>query len=75
MTLQELLLYIQDEEAYIMLEIDDDKEEYSYYSFWLSDYRENSTNALKYKNYLVTGILFENMLEEHSDITIQIKKI
>ena len=74
MTLQELLLYIQDEEACIMLEIDEDKKEYSYYSFWLSDYRENYLKAVKYKDYLVTGILFENMLE-YSDITIQIKKL
>jgi len=75
MTTQELLTYIQDEEARILLEIDEDKEDYQYYSFWLSDYREKCTNAVKYKDYLVTGILFDNILEEPSDITIQIKKI
>ena len=40
--LEDFLFHIQDEEARIELEIDeDDKKDYQYYHFWLSDFRSN----------------------------------
>ena len=74
MTLKDFLRYIADEEARIELEIDTpDKEEYSYESFWFSDYITNLDTAKYYNDYIVTGISFLTEFSE-SDIQIQISK-
>ena len=74
MKLHEFLSLITDEEARIELEIDNgDEPDYSYESFWLSDYRVNKTNR-EYSNYEVTGFRFMTEFSR-SDITIEIKKL
>lgn len=70
MTLQEFLHLCADEEARIELEIDSGKEEYSYDSFWLSDYRSEGS-AIRYSNYKVTGFRFCTE-SSTADITIEI---
>jgi hypothetical protein len=59
MLLNDYLKLIQDEDARIELCIDEDDEpEYKYTSFWLSDYRKNSSTANEYADFNVTGISF-----------------
>jgi len=73
MKLQEFLSLIQDEEVRIELEIDyEDKDEYVYEHFWLSDYRSDLDTAKYRDDYTVICISF--MPEDRSaEITIQIK--
>ena len=77
MILKDFLKLITDEEARIELEIDSkDAEEYSYESFWLSDYRSDLDTAKyynDYNDYKVTGFKFNTEFGE-SDVTIDIIK-
>ena len=75
MTLHDFLSLITDEEARIELEIDlEDEEEYTYQSFWYSDYRVNDSIVKEYRDFTVTGYNFTSLSTKHVDITIEIKK-
>lgn len=72
MTLQEFLRLITDEEQGCKLEIDEEEEkEYSYLSFWLSDFRQKMCTAYNCKDYLVTGF----RIEYKSELIIEVKKV
>lgn len=71
MKLEDFLSLIQDEEARIELEIDDE-EDYQYHHFWLSDFRSNLDIAKYYRDYDVSSFSFEPE-DVHSDIRIYIK--
>ena len=74
MILKDFLKLIIDEEARIELEIDSkDAEDYSYESFWLSDYRSDLDTAKYYNECEVTGFSFNTEFSD-SDITIEILK-
>lgn len=74
MILKDFLSFITDEEARIELEIDSkDAEDYSYESFWLSDYRDGYNSNKQYDNYKVIGFRFSTEFSD-SDITIEILK-
>ena len=73
MKLEDFLFLIQDEEARIELEIDD-KEDYQYHHFWLSDFRSNLDIAKYYRDYDVSSFSFEPEIERDSDIRIYIKQ-
>ena len=73
--LEDFLFHIQDEEARIELEIDeDDKKDYQYYHFWLSDFRLNLNIAKQYRDYYVNSFSFDTEKEAHADIRIYIKQ-
>lgn len=72
MKLEDFLFLIQDEEARIELEIDDE-ENYQYYHFWLSDFRTNLDIAKYYKDYDVSSFSFETEKERNAQIRIYIK--
>ena len=74
MKLEDFLLLIQDEEAGIELEIDDDKEEYQYHRFWLSDFRSGLGIAKYYRHYDVSGFSFDPEQERNAQIKICIKQ-
>lgn len=71
MTLKEYLRLITDEEVRIELELDvEGEDEYSYKSFWLSDFRVGSCS--EYSEWTVERVSF--MPEDSSaEISIQIK--
>lgn len=72
MTLRKLLRYISDEEQRIALTIDKgDETEYTYLSFWLSDFRSNCTTAVNCKDYIVTGF----SVSYGGVLNIEIKKV
>lgn len=72
MILKDFLKLITDEEARIELEIDSkDAEDYSYESFWLSDYRSDLETVKYYNECEVIGFRFSTEFSE-SDITIEI---
>ena len=73
MQLKDFLSLIQDEEARIELEIDD-KEDYQYHHFWLSDFRSNINVTKQYKDYYVSSFSFEPEEDTHADIMIYIKQ-
>ena len=74
MKLKKFLSYIADEEVRIELEIDNlDDEDYSYESFWFSDYISDLDSVKYYNDYIVTGISLSTEFSE-SDIQIQIEK-
>lgn len=73
MKLEEFLSLIQDEEARIELEIDDE-EYYQYHHFWLSDFRSNLGIAKHYRNCDVSCFSFEPEKEENAQIRIYIKQ-
>lgn len=76
MKLEDFLFLIQDEEARIELEIDDDeqfRDGYLYTHFWLSDFRTYSSVAEYYKGYDVSSFSFEPEIEGEAQIMIQIK--
>lgn len=74
MKLEDFLFFIQDEEARIELEIDeDDKNDYQYHHFWLSDFRTSDDTAKYYKDYRVSCFSFEPEIERNAKIRIQIK--
>ena len=74
MILKYFLGFITDEEARIELEIDSkDAEDYSYESFWLSDYRSDLDTVKYYNECEVTGFRFNTEFSE-SDITIEVLK-
>ena len=73
MKLEDFLFLIQDEEVRIELEIDD-KEDYQYQHFWLSDFRSNLDIAKDYKDYDVSSFSFEPEKEKNSQIRIYIKQ-
>lgn len=72
MKLEDFLFPIQDEEARIELEIDDE-EGYQYYHFWLSDFRSNLDIAKYYRDYDVNGFSFYPEKEKTAQIKIYIK--
>lgn len=72
MKLEDFLFFIQDEEARIELEIDD-KDDYHYHHFWLSDFRTSDDTAKYYKDYSVSSFSFEPEIEGEAQIMIQIK--
>ena len=72
MKLEDFLLLIQDEEARIELEIDNE-EDYQYYHFWLSDFRSNFNIAKYYRDYNVSSFSFEPEQEKTAQIKIYIK--
>ena len=71
MKLKDFLYLIQDEEARIELEIDNE-EDYQYHHFWLSDFRSNLNIAKQY-DYYVSSFSFEPE-DAHADIRIHCKK-
>lgn len=74
MILKDFLKLITDEEARIDLEIDSkDAEDYSYESFWLSDYRSDLDIVKYYNECEVIGFRFNGEFND-SDITIEIFK-
>lgn len=73
MKLKDFLFHIQDEEARIELEIDDE-EDYQYHHFWLSDFRSNINVAKQYRNYYVNSFSFESEEDSYADIMIHIKQ-
>ena len=73
MKLKGFLSLIQDEEARIELEIDDE-EDYQYHHFWLSDFRSNINVAKQYRDYYVSSFSFEPEEEVHADIRIYCTK-
>ena len=73
MKLKDFLFLIQDEEARIELEIDD-KEDYQYHHFWLSDFHTYSSVAKCYKDYDVSSFSFYPEKDVHADISIYIKQ-
>ena len=74
MILKDFLKLITDEEARIVLEIDSkDAEDYSYESFWLSDYRSDLDTVKYYNECKVIGFSFNTEFSD-SDITIEILK-
>ena len=75
MKLKNFLSLIQDEETRIELEIDeDDKKDYQYYHFWLSDFRSNINVAKQYRDYYVNSFSFDTEKDAHADIRIYIKQ-
>ena len=73
MKLEDFLFHIQDEEARIELEIDNE-EDYQYHHFWLSDFRSNINIAKQYRDYYVNSFSFEPEEDVHADIRIYCKK-
>lgn len=73
MKLEDFLSLIQDEEVRIELEIDD-KEDYQYHHFWLSDFRSNLDIAKYYRDYDVNSFSFDPEKDAHADISIYIKQ-
>ena len=73
MKLKDFLFLIQDEEARIELEIDDE-EDYQYHHFWLSDFRSNLDIAKYYRDYDVNNFSFDPEKDAHADISIYIKQ-
>lgn len=73
MKLKDFLFHVQDEEARIELEIDDE-EDYQYHHFWLSDFRSNINIAKQYRDYYVSSFSFEPEEDVHADIRIHCKK-
>lgn len=69
MKLEDFLSLIQDEEARIELEIDN-KEDYHYHHFWLSDFRSNLDIAKYYRDYDVNSFSFDTEKDAHADIRI-----
>ena len=73
MKLEDFLSLIQDEEARIELEIDN-KEDYHYHHFWLSDFRSSLDTAKYYGDYEVSSFSFEPEKERDAQIRIYIKQ-
>ena len=73
MKLKDFLFLIQNEEARIELEIDEE-EDYQYHHFWLSDFRSNINVAKQYRNYYVNSFSFDTEKDAHADIRIYIKQ-
>lgn len=73
MKLEDFLFLIQDEEARIELEIDN-KENYQYHHFWLSDFRSNLDIAKHYRHYEVDSFSFDTEKERNAQIRIYIKQ-
>ena len=73
MKLKDFLFLIQDEEARIELEIDNE-EDYQYHHFWLSDFRSNLDIAKYYRDYDVDSLSFDPEQDANADISIYIKQ-
>ena len=73
MKLKDFLFHIQDEEARIELEIDEE-EDCQYHHFWLSDFRSNINVAKQYRDYYVNNFSFDTEKDEYDDIRIYIKQ-
>lgn len=73
MKLEDFLFLIQDEEARIELEIDD-KDDYHYHQFWLSDFHSNINVAKDYIDYDVSSFSFYPEQDANADIMIYIKQ-
>jgi len=73
MKLEDFLFLIEDEEARIELEIDD-KDDYHYHHFWLSDFRSNLDIAKYYRDYDVDSFSFYPEKDANADIMIYIKE-
>ena len=73
MKLKDFLFLIQDEEARIELEIDNE-EDYHYHHFWLSDFRSNLDIAKYYRDYDVDSFSFDPEQDANADISIYIKQ-
>ena len=69
MKLEDFLFLIQDEEARIELEIDNE-EDYQYHHFWLSDFRSSLDIAKYYRDYNVSSFSFEPEKERNAQIRI-----
>lgn len=76
MKLHEFLSLIEDEDARIEIEIDDDKlskDEYIYSHFWLSDFLVFDDTNKYYRDYTVVKFSFIPEIREDAQIRIQIK--
>ena len=73
MKLKDFLFLIQDEEARIELEIDNE-EDYQYHHFWLSDFRSNLDIAKYYRDYDVDSFSFDPEQDANADISIHVKQ-
>lgn len=73
MQLKDFLSLIQDEDARIELEIDDE-EDYQYHHFWLSDFRSNLGIAKYYRYYDVDSFIFDAEQDANADISIHVKQ-
>lgn len=72
MTLKEYLSLIADEEARIELELDIETEgDYSYKSFWLSDFRVGCLS--EYSEWTVECVSFVSQMDDSAELSIQIK--
>ena len=69
MKLEDFLFLIEDEEARIELEIDNE-EDYQYHHFWLSDFRSSLDIAKYYRDYNVSSFSFEPEKERNAQIRI-----
>lgn len=72
MTLKDFLKLIQDKEARIEVEINDETLDYHYRYFWLSDYRSGFDVIKDYRYWTVDHISFLTM-DNESQITIGIR--
>ena len=73
MKLEDFLFLIEDEDARIELEIDD-KEDYQYHHFWLSDFRLNKDIVEHYRDHEVSSFSFDPEKDAQADIRIYIKQ-
>lgn len=73
MKLEDFLFHIQDEEVRIELEIDD-KKDYQYYHFQLSDFYSNINIVKHYIDYDVDSFSFYPEQDANADISIHVKQ-
>lgn len=78
MTLKEYLSFIKDEDVRIELETDvEDKRDYSYISFWLSDFRRGircgRTHCIDFAKWTVESVSFKPIMDDNAKFLIQIK--
>ena len=78
MTLKEYLSFIRDEDVKIELETDvKDKRDYSYISFWLSNFRSGikcgKTHCLDFAKWTVKNVSFIPIMDDSAKFLIQIK--
>lgn len=76
MTLKEILDLIRDEEARIEVEYYKyytKEDEYMYFSFWLSDYRQIGDRITSYLDNKVISVSFDDQNEKQSQILIHIE--
>lgn len=75
MKLKELLNLISDEDVRIELEVDiEEKDDYLYTAFWLSDFRGGVESCTSYKDWIVEAVSFYSRIVGNAEISIRIKE-